>query len=72
MTLTNEEIEQLIVQYDQESKAIRKEALKFTWYMRGGVSYNEAMALSSQERELIGKIVKENIEATEKSGLALL
>lgn len=72
MTLTNDEIADLIEQFDQESKAIRKEALKFTWYMRGGISYNEAMALSHQERELVSKIIKENIEATEKSGLPLL
>lgn len=72
MTLSIEEIEQLINSYENESKAIRKEALKFTWYMRGGVSYSEAMALSSQEREIVSKIIKENIEATEKSGLALL
>lgn len=72
MTLTHTEIEELIEQFDRESKAIRKEALKFTWYMRGGLSYNEAMALSHQERELVSKIIKENIEATEKSGLPLL
>jgi len=72
LTLTNQEIVDLIDEYDRESKAIRKEALKFAWYMRGGISYNEAMALSSSEREIISKIIKENIEATEKSGLALL
>jgi hypothetical protein len=72
LTLTHTEIEELIEQFDRESKAIRKEALKFTWYMRGGLSYNEAMALSHQERELVSKIIKENIEATEKSGLPLL
>jgi hypothetical protein len=72
LTLTNQEIVDLIDEYDRESKAIRKEALKFAWYMRGGISYNEAMALSSGEREIISKIIKENIEATEKSGLALL
>lgn len=69
MTLTREEIVDLLEKYDHESKAIRKEALKFTWYMRGGVSYNEAMALSSQEREIVAAIIKENIEITEKSKL---
>lgn len=72
MTLSNEEIVELIEQYERESKAIRREALKFAWYMRGGISYNEAMALSSSEREIIAKIIKENIEATEKSGMPLL
>jgi len=39
------------------------------WYMRGGLTYDEAMALSYQERELVNKIVKSNIEVTQKSGL---
>lgn len=69
MTLSREEIVELLEKYDQESKAIRKEALKFTWYMRGGLSYNEAMALSHQEREIVAAIIKENIETTEKTKL---
>jgi len=69
LTLSREEIVELLEKYDQESKAIRKEALKFTWYMRGGLSYNEAMALSHQEREIVAAIIKENIETTEKTKL---
>ena len=38
--------------------------------MRGGLTYNEAMHLSINERELIGGIVKENLETTKKTGLA--
>jgi hypothetical protein len=37
--------------------------------MRGGLSYEEAFHLSSDEREIIGNIVKENIETTKRSGL---
>jgi hypothetical protein len=37
--------------------------------MRGGVTYDEIMALSFQERELITDIVKKNMETTQKSGL---
>lgn len=72
MTLSNEEIVELVERYDKESKAIKYETLKFTWFMRGGVSYSEAMALSIEEREMISKIIKENVENTEKSGLPLL
>jgi hypothetical protein len=43
--------------------------LKSVWYMRGGLSYSEAMLLNSQDREIIGKIVKENLETTKRSGL---
>ncbi len=48
---------------------IRSEVLKLCWYMRGGLTYSEGMNLSSQEREIINAIVKENLETTKKSGL---
>jgi hypothetical protein len=54
---------------DQESKEIRREALKFVWYMRGGLTYTEAMNLSHGEREIVSEIIKENLETTKKSGL---
>jgi hypothetical protein len=54
---------------DQESQQIRGEALQMCWYMRGGLTYTEAMNLGHQERELISKLVKDNMETTKKSGL---
>jgi len=39
------------------------------WHMRGGLTYDEAMALSFQEREIINDIVKEHMETTNKTGL---
>lgn len=40
-----------------------------SWYMRGGISYEQALQLSKSERDIIGKIIKENMETTKKSGL---
>jgi len=37
--------------------------------MRGGISYDEAMMLSNQEREIIASIIKKNMETTKESGL---
>lgn len=37
--------------------------------MRGGISYTDIMNLGSAEREAINEIIKENYEATKKSGL---
>lgn len=54
---------------DKESTSIRQEALKMTWFMRGGLSYDQALQLSQAERELVNKIVKENLETTKKTGL---
>jgi hypothetical protein len=34
-----------------------------------GLSYAEGMNLSSDEREIVGEIIKENLETTKKSGL---
>lgn len=53
---------------DKEARAIKKDALKLCWYMRG-LSYAEAMNLSYDEREIIGEIIKENLETTKKTGL---
>jgi hypothetical protein len=39
------------------------------WYMRGGLTYDEAMFLSSEEREIISKIIKDNLQTTKDSGL---
>jgi hypothetical protein len=54
-------------QLDKESRALMEEALRMTWYMRGGLSYEESMSLSQEERKLIGKIIKENMDITKKS-----
>ena len=40
-----------------------------TWYMRGGVTYNEVMQMSADERSVINEIIKENLEITKKSKL---
>lgn len=45
------------------------EVLRITWAMRGGITLNEAYALTLEERELIRDILEENKEYTEKSGI---
>ena len=54
---------------EKECGTIRDEALKMCWYMRGGLTYVEAMNLSHSEREIIGRLIKENLETTKKSGM---
>lgn len=54
---------------DKEANSIKDEALKISWYMRGGVSYEQALQLSYSERNSINKIVKDNLETTKKTGL---
>jgi len=54
---------------EKETRNIRLDVLKLCWYMRGGVTYEEAMQMSQQERGVINDIVKDNMETTKKSGL---
>jgi hypothetical protein len=39
------------------------------WYMRGSISLEEVFQLEPQDREIIAKLIKDNMEATKKSGL---
>ena len=69
MSLTNEQIDGYINKLEKEAKALREEALRYCWFMRGGLTYDQAMMLGMHEREFINKLVKENLETTKKSGL---
>ena len=40
--------------------------------MRGGISYNEAMALSPEERKQVNEIIKQNIKNTNETKLPLV
>ena len=54
---------------EKDSKEIKNTALKFSWYMRGGVSYEDVLNMSDDERTMIGKIIDDNLETTKKSQL---
>ncbi len=72
MALGNDDVVNLLQQFDNESKALQKELLEITWYMRGGVSYSEATMLSPQERKQIAEIIKQNIKNTNDTKLPLV
>jgi hypothetical protein len=56
-------------QLDKDSKQIKSDLAKICWYMRGSISYEEAHFLSYEEKEIISKLIKENMDTTKKSGL---
>ncbi len=69
MSLTNEEIVELLESYDKETKAIKKDLLTTCWFMRGSISYDSSMMLSFDDRRTITDIIKDNLETTKESGL---
>lgn len=52
---------------DKEVGALREEAIKMCWWMRGGMSLTEALDLSKADREAINRLIKENLETTKKT-----
>ena len=62
------EILQEVDKLDREAKALKKEVLQMCWYMRG-LSFDEGMNLSYEEREIISDIIKDHLETTKKTGL---
>jgi hypothetical protein len=54
---------------ESDVRSIKHNALKLSWFMRGGISYTDVLNLSVQERESISKIIEDNLETTKKSNL---
>jgi hypothetical protein len=54
---------------EKEIKDLRKEALRTAWNMRGGLTYDQALDLSIEERKIVDTIIKENVEITKKTKL---
>ena len=70
MNLPIDRIPGFIDKLEKESKALKEEAIKISWFMRGGITYDDAMLMSQDEREIISKLIKDNMETTKKTGLS--
>ena len=54
---------------EKERMGIPINALKLSWYMRGGATYDDIMNMSHTEIDAINKLIDENLETTKKSKL---
>ena len=62
------EIVAYLKDFDNQTKNLKLELMKICWHMRGGMSWQEALNLSPDERGIAAKLVKENMETTKKTG----
>lgn len=69
MTLTLDEIQEVIEDLEDESKAIKKQLYKMAWYMRGALSIEQAFMLDYNDRMIIADIIEENLETTKETKL---
>ncbi len=68
LTRDNSEIIKYLKDMENEGKNLKLELMKICWYMRGGMSWNESLNLSPDERDIARTLVKENMETTKKTG----
>ena len=54
---------------EKESKAFKSDLLKLCWYMRGGITVEDVYYMSYEDRQMIGKLVEENLETTKNTQL---
>ena len=66
--MSNEEIVQELEKMDKESSGLKDEIIRLTWWMRGGINYEQAWILSMKERRIISNLIKENMETSKKTG----
>ena len=43
--------------------------MKICWFMRGGISLDDAFSMSFEERQIAASIIEENLETTKKTGM---
>ena len=67
MYLDTSGIESVIKEFDKDTKAFKEELYRICWYMRGGITANEAYLLCAEDREIISKIIEDNLETTKKT-----
>lgn len=66
--MSNDQIVEYLSGLEKEQDALREESLRLGWWMRGSISYDDSMLLSSKERKIIQKIIKDNVEMSKKAG----
>ena len=69
MYLDLDGINNLSLEYERDTKALREELFRLCWYMRGGLSFTEAFLLTIEDREIIGKIIEDNLETAKKTSM---
>jgi hypothetical protein len=72
LQLAPEEVPKFLSSLEKERDNLTKTILQICWYMRGGVTYDEAWRLDPKTRGFIVDLINDNIERTKTSGLPLL
>jgi hypothetical protein len=69
LNLDAQGIQKLIDEMEQEVYDIKMSAMRFSWYMRGGATYEDILNMAPNERKMISDLIKSNIETTKNTKL---
>ena len=53
---------------ESEIKNFKIELYKISWFMRGGITLDELFGTSHEDREVMGKVIKDNLDTAKKTG----
>ena len=71
--MPDSDILKLVDDYESDTKQIKDDVFRISWHMRGGVTSEDLFwRYSVEDRLIINKIIKDNIETTNKTGLPLV
>jgi hypothetical protein len=54
---------------DDEIRAQKEELFKMCWFMRGGMTIEQAYEMDITDREVVTKLIESNLETTNKTKL---
>jgi hypothetical protein len=69
--MTNDQIVQMLEDYDKEVKRLKKFIASLCWYMRG-MSYAELMSMSLNDIANFSEVLEGNVELSKKAKQLIL
>ena len=63
-----EEILKVVKDMENETKNFKLDLMRLCWYMRGSITLDEIYASNVEDREVMSKLIKENLDTAKKTG----
>ena len=66
-----EDVPYVLQSYVDDARALEKQLIQITFYMRGGITLEQAYRMTNSQRKYALGFIEENIERTNKSGVMM-
>lgn len=67
LPMTTDQMEKFTNGMVKQADEIDHNAIRMSWYMRGGISYQDIMNMSYKQTEMINAVIDSNLETTKKT-----